>query len=454
MKNSIKSMALAAILAALFCGSALALDGNWRGKLSMGWVKVPMVFHFSGNADGTTSCTIDVPSQGATGIPATVIANAPDSLTVDCKVLGAVFKAKATEKTIAGNFSQRGITIPLTLTPDAPTEERRPQTPKPPFPYVVIDTEFAVHDGTFISGTMYIPRPEAGDGQKVPAVVMVTGSGPQNRDEELFEHKPFAVIADFLARNGVASFRYDDRGTGKSGGDFAKSPTYTFKDDARSAVKMMCEFPGIGRVGVLGHSEGGTIAFMLAGEKEADFIVSLAGMAVSGKETLLAQNARSLEKSGITGEAKDGSLRLIGLLFDEMSAQARTGENKPLDADSIAKANGIVVPEAIMASLSNVEKGRSPWFDTFVGLDPSASLSKITCPVLAINGDKDTQVDAQSNLAAVKKHCPKAEIRLMPGLNHLMQHADTGDASEYGEIRETISPEVLQIILEFIKKQK
>lgn len=437
-----------AIMTLFLCNDACALKGTWRGKLVVGRTELPLVFHFSENAAGQTECTLDSPLQGAKGIPAIVKLCSTDSVALECRTIGASFNGNISNGQISGKFAQSGMVFPMTLTPDAPLEERRPQTPKPPFPYTVVDTFFVAPDGARLSATLTFPAESKN--KKVPAVVMVTGSGPQNRDEELLEHKPFAVIADYLARNGVASLRYDDRGTGKSSGDFQRGTTYIFKDDAKSAIDFLRKFKGIGEVGVLGHSEGGTIAFLLGGEKQPDFIISLAGVAVSGKEILMKQNIRSLEQAGITGKDKENCVALLGLLFDAMAEQGRNGVLASINPDSLAKANGIDVPAMIMPSLRAARKVRTPWFDTFLTINPRESLSKIECALLAINGDKDTQVEAETNLAVIKELVPKAVIRKMPSLNHLMQQATTGEVSEYGEIRETISPEVLKMILEFI----
>lgn len=452
MKNFIRLSGLTAILVVLFCADALALTGGWRGNLTLGEMKIPLVFNFSENGKGETSCTMDSPSQGAKGIPVTVMLCTSDSISLECKAIGAIFNGNVSNDTIVGKFVQRGFSFPMTLTQDAPLAERRPQTPQPPYPYIVKDTVFMAPDGVALSGTLSIPLLKKN--QTVPAVVMVTGSGPQNRDEEMLEHKPFAVIADYLARNGVASLRYDDRGSGKSKGDFVKSTTYTFKDDAKSGIEFMRTIPGIGKTGVLGHSEGGTIAFMLGGENVPDFIISLAGLAVPGKDALLAQNARALDKSGITGKDKENSLALINCLFDEMAEQGKAGISTPINPDSLAKAHGIEVPQEIFSTLRATQKLRTSWFDILLGINPEEDIANIKCPLLAINGDKDTQVEAVPNLAVISKNCPKAEIRMMPSLNHMLQHALTGDTAEYDEIRETISPEVLEIILEFITKQR
>lgn len=452
MKNFIRLSGLVVFMAVMFCAEAFALNGGWRGELALGEMRIPLVFNFVENGAGETSCTMDSPSQGAKGIPVTVVLCTSDSISLECNSIGARFNGNISKETIEGKFVQHGFTFPMTLKPDAPLQERRPQTPQPPYPYIVKDTVFMAPDGVALSGTISMPVLEKN--QTVPAVVMVTGSGPQNRDEEMLDHKPFAVIADYLARNGVASLRYDDRGTGKSKGDFVKSTTYTFKDDAKSGIEFMRMVPGIGKTGVLGHSEGGTIAFMLGAENVPDFIISLAGLAVPGKDGLVAQNARSLDKSGITGKDKENSLALISCLFDEMAEQGKAGISTPIDPDSLAKAHGIVVPQEVLSTLKSTQKIRTSWFDILLGIDPEEDIASIKCPLLAINGDKDTQVEAEPNLAVIKKNCPKAEIRMMPSLNHLMQHAQTGDMAEYNEIRETISPEVLEIILEFIKRSK
>ena len=451
MKNFIRLYGLVAVMTVLFCVDALALDGAWRGELAIGEMKIPLVFNFAENGAGETSCSIDSPSQGAKEIPVRVVLCTSDSISLECNSIGVKFNGNISDDTIVGKFVQRGFTFPMTLKPDTPLQERRPQTPQPPYPYIVKDTVFMAPDGVELCGTLSIPLPEKNG--TVPAVVMVTGSGPQNRDEELYEHKPFAVIADYLARNGVASLRYDDRGTGKSKGDFLKGTTYTFKDDAKSGIEFMRTIPGIGKTGVIGHSEGGAIAFMLGAENVPDFIVSLAGMAVPGKDALMAQNARYLDKSGITGKDKENCLALISSLFEEMAAQGKAGVSTPIDSDSIAKVQGIEVPQEILSTLKSTQKIRSSWFDILLGINPAEDIACIKCPMLAINGDKDTQVEAEPNLAVIKENCPSAEIRMMPSLNHMMQHAQTGDMTEYNEIRETISPEVLEIILEFIKNQ-
>lgn len=446
MKRYHRMLALVMILLTVF--NVSALTGSWRGRLSLGTMSLPLVFNFSEDASGQIQCTIDSPSQGATGIPASVELCTADSVSVSCGVIGASYEARIESTMLKGTFRQRGYSFPLDLEPDSPAEERRPQTPKPPFPYSVTDTVFTAPDGAVMSASLTMPADI--HGTKVPAVVMVTGSGPQNRDEELFEHKPFAVIADYLARHGIASLRYDDRGTGKSGGDFVQATTHTFADDAKAAVTLLRSLPNVGKVGILGHSEGGTIAFMLASESVSDFIITLAGMAESAKKTLMDQNSHALDLSGIKGEDKEQALRMIELVFDEMKSKITASDSSPIDIDSLLSTSGLKVNPAIVSSLKSTQNTRTSWFDAFLMLKPGEYLEKVKCPVLALNGDKDTQVSAEANLTLIKEKIPQADTRVMSGLNHMMQHANTGEVSEYAEIRETISPEVLEIISDFI----
>lgn len=428
--------------------NAYGFSGSWRGELNLGQVKLPLNFNFSETESGETQCTMDSPSQGAKGIATEVVYCSADSIALTCKAIGASYTGKLFGGVIKGHFEQRGFAFPLDLTPAAPLEVRRPQTPKPPFPYSIVDTTFTASDGSLMSATLTIPL--TADSRKMPAVVMVTGSGPQNRDEEYCDHKPFAVIADHLARNGIASLRYDDRGTGKSAGNFITSTTHTFKNDAISGLDFLRSISCIGNVGVLGHSEGGTIAFMAGAEGKTDFIVSLAGMAESGKETLMRQNSNSLDKMGLSYTDKANSLKLIEMVFDTIIGQAQRGATAPIDIDSLAAENNLQVPEQILQSLKMTQSKRAPWFDVFLTIDPREYLEKVKCPTLAINGEKDKQV-SPDNLDVIKGFVTQAKTILMPGLNHLMQHAVTGETTEYDEIHETISPEVLDIIVRFIK---
>lgn len=429
--------------------NADAITGKWRGDIKMGFTKLPLVFDFT-NSEVEKKATMDSPNQNVNNIPLEVSFSSADSISLTCNMINATYTGNLKNGVIKGTYTQNGYKLPLTLKPEKDISERRPQTPKAPYPYISKDTVFTSTDGTELAGTLVIPYDAQSKG--CPIVIMLTGSGPQNRDEEMFEHRPFAVIADYLARNGIASFRFDDRGTAASKGDFTAATIPTFVEDAKSAFRFVKGLSGFGKAGLLGHSEGGTIAVLIANDVKPDFIVSLAGMVVPAKETMLAQNVHSLEKLGITGKQKEDSEKFISLLFDTIIGQYHSGTTSTIDVEKLCKENSFDVPPMVYESIKRNNAARNGYFDSLVSLDPTVSLKKIKCPVLAINGTKDTQVDASANLGAFSKYVKKAEIKSMNGLNHLMQHARSGEVSEYGDITETISPEVLDLISNFILK--
>lgn len=292
--------------------------------------------------------------------------------------------------------------------------------------------------GFRFGGTLCTPANCTSD---TPVVLLVTGSGQQNRNEELFGHRPFAVIADALARNGIASLRYDDRGWGDKSTDFSRFTTDDFKQDAAAALQLLRQ--RFRRVGIVGHSEGGTIALMLAAEGKADFIVSLAGMAASGRETLLQQNRLALQAAGVAPNMIENYCKPIAKALDALAAGKTVEEISDADVPNEMKP---VFRKTLL-------QGNSPYMRHFLTLSPSAILPKIKCPVLALNGTKDTQVDCTQNLTTLEKglsNC-RHDIKKVEGVNHLFQHCKTGIVMEYQQIEETMAPEVLEIITEWIK---
>ena len=409
-----------------------AQTGAWTGKLKVSGVELALIFNI-----GEESATLDVPDQGAKDIPVEVSRDAVGGITLNVPAINASFKGLWAGKVIAGTFTQHGMSFPMTLTPGAPVV-RRPQTPVGPFPYATEEVSFTNGDAV-LKGTLTMP---ADCDRKTPVLVMVTGSGLQNRDEELFGHKPFAVIADAFARAGIATLRYDDRGFGESTGDVVLCTTEDLKNDALAGVKLLRD--RFERVGVIGHSEGGTIALMLAGERQVDFAVSLAGMIVSGAETLLAQNRRAFESAGLPESEVEAFARLLSDTFTAIRTRAPLPSADNYDiTDTLRKNYAAALPSF-----------RTPYMEFFLGLDLSASLSGITCPVMALNGTKDTQVQCDRNIAALEAGLPsnsRSVIRAEDGLNHLFQHCVTGEVSEYKSIEETFSPEVLSEMIAWIK---
>lgn len=409
-----------------------AQTGAWTGKLKVSGVELALIFNI-----GEESATLDVPDQGAKDIPVEVSRDAVGGITLNVPAINASFKGLWAGKVIAGTFTQHGMSFPMTLTPGAPVV-RRPQTPVGPFPYATEEVSFTNGDAV-LKGTLTLPD---NCDRKTPVLIMVTGSGLQNRDEELFGHKPFAVIADAFARAGIATLRYDDRGFGESTGDVVLCTTGDLKNDALAGVKLLRD--RFERVGVIGHSEGGTIALMLAGERQVDFAVSLAGMIVSGAETLLAQNRRAFESAGLPESEVEAFARLLSDTFTAIRTRAPLPSADNYDiTDALRKNYAAALPSF-----------RTPYMEFFLGLDLSASLSGITCPVMALNGIKDTQVQCDRNIAALEAGLPsnsRSVIRAEDGLNHLFQHCVTGEVSEYKNIEETFSPEVLSEMIAWIK---
>ncbi len=409
-----------------------AQTGAWTGKLKVSGVELALIFNI-----GEESATLDVPDQGAKDIPVEVSRDAVGGITLNVPAINASFKGLWAGKVIAGTFTQHGMSFPMTLTPGAPVV-RRPQTPVGPFPYTTEEVSFTNGDAV-LKGTLTLPE---NCDRKTPVLIMVTGSGLQNRDEEMFSHKPFAVIADAFARAGIATLRYDDRGFGESTGDVVLCTTEDLKNDALAGVKLLRD--RFERVGVIGHSEGGTIALMLAGERQVDFAVSLAGMIVSGAETLLAQNRRAFESAGLPESEVEAFARLLSDTFTAIRTRAPLPSADNYDiTDALRKNYAAALPSF-----------RTPYMEFFLGLDLSASLSGITCPVMALNGTKDTQVQCDRNIAALEAGLPsnsRSVIRAEDGLNHLFQHCVTGEVSEYKSIEETFSPEVLSEMIAWIK---
>ena len=400
------------------------LKGAWTGKLNVYGNELTLVFHFNGE-----DCTLDSPDQGVKGVPAK-LERTITGIKVAVPSINASYEGVNMGESIMGTFKQHGQSFPLTIKPGL-LKRNRPQTPAMPYPYQTQEVSFNNGDA-ILKGTLVIPENAS---RQTPVMLMVTGSGLQNRDEEIFEHKPFAVIADALARAGIATLRYDDRGFGESTGDIVNCTTEDLKNDAFAGVQLLRS--RFDKVGVIGHSEGGTIALMLAAEKKVDFIVSLAGMAVSGKETLLWQNRLALAAANIPSETIDVYCNALDEVFDAC-----------ISGTAMPSTTQYNLPTSLAQNLTVVTKQlQTPYMKQFLTLDSRPLLGNITCPVLALNGTKDTQVEPDSNLGALRSGLQKNaknKLEAIEGVNHLFQHCKTGMATEYGNIEETIAPEVLE----------
>lgn len=415
--------------------NANAQTGIWSGKLDVQGRELSLVFNLDGDKP-----TMDSPDQGVSGLAAQVERGMEGKIIIKVPSLAISYEGKWQENKIVGTFNQMNVSLPLMLTPGK-DKPNRPQTPVGPFPYKTEEVSFANGD-YILSGTLTLPD---GYSRKTPVLLMVTGSGQQNRDEELFEHKPFAVIADALARAGIVTLRYDDRGFGDSSAKPMEWTTEDFKLDALAGLKLLRS--RFDKVGVLGHSEGGTIAMMIAAENKADYIISLAGMAISGAETLLWQNRIVLKGLGFTDEQVDSYCKMLETAFDVRVNGGRMPN--PDDYD---------IPEPLMQNYwAVVAQIQMPYMIHFLSLDARSILGNVTCPVLALNGSKDNQVDNESNLSAIRNGLPtnpKKHIETIEGINHLFQHCKTGQITEYRTIEETFAPEVLEIIIKWMSDFK
>lgn len=437
---------------------AQTIEGSWNGKLDAGIAELSIVFNFSKGNDGKTQSTMDSPEQGAKGIPVNVEYVSADSLAVAIPSIMARYSGSVTDGRIDGTFAQSGMNFKLVLSPGT-VELKRPQTPKPPFPYPIEEVTFTnPEDGTVLSGTLTMPQMVL-LGQRVPAVVMVTGSGQQNRDEEIFGHKPFYVIADMFARYGVATLRYDDRGVDRSTGNAAEATTMTNMHDAMAGIDFLHKDGRFGRIGMVGHSEGGTIAFMSASEypDKLDFIVSMAGAAVRGDSIIVSQNRAALEYAGMPQADINSYCLLLDKVLEYRVEHGSILTDGTSVIDSLAESENVSLPVPALQNLSKVLTSPSPWMDQFLSLDPQKYIPNVKCPVLAINGSLDKQVDAKTNLGAIRRLLPKNEesvIKEYPSMNHLFQHCKSGDVAEYAAIEETMSYEVREEMAFWILRLK
>lgn len=439
----------------------------WEGKLKISAISLRLVLRVYKNEDGTFGAFMDSPDQSANNIPVGTVTLTDDSLNFSVPSIRGSYAGKLEKDSMVavGKWTQMNMSLPLNLKKvEKLTELKRPQTPRPPFPYKSDDVTFDNPAANIqLAGTLTIPKGEG----KFPAVVMVTGSGPQDRDETLFNHKPFFVIADYLTRNGIAVLRYDDRGFGKSKGNFAAATSADFTTDAISAVeylKTRGEIDG-NKIGIIGHSEGGMIAPMAAvNSDDVAFIVLIAGPGLTGENILKLQTELILKAEGTDSAKAAKSVKenteaydIVVSSPDSLTAYKLLEElyKKNLESLPDSEKNKQEYSEAMFERTAKTLL--SPWFRYFLKYDPIPVLEKVKIPVLALNGSKDLQVPPKEDLRGIEDALKKGGNKNfktveLPGLNHLFQHAKTGAPTEYGNIEETFAPEALKIIGDWIKE--
>ena len=439
----LRLLTLAATLATVLCVSASSpAEGWWKGMLMQ---RLPLVIHITASPSDPQQLAAMVysPMQTADSFPAARVEFADSLLTLSLPALNASFSGRLTEgPAIDGTFTQ-GMQLPLRLTPGSPDDilPARPQTPQPPFFYLTEDITFLTPDSITIGGTIAAPftRPAG-------ALVLVSGSGAQNRDEEIYRHKPFAVIADYLARMGWATLRCDDRGVGSTSPGRPDDTTITYAGDAMAAVgELRRRFPGI-PVGILGHSEGGTIALYNAARHpdEIDLAISLAGMAINGRDLMIRQNEMLAEHAGQPQSPESHALMVK--VFDAIREPGTPAQV----AARIDSLYACIEPDSTRRA-PTVAAMSTPWYIGFIRLDPSQWLADIKAPVLAIAGSWDLQVEAEPNLRAIADALPQARTELLPDLNHMLQESPSRQQSfGYATITQTISPLALRTIASFL----
>ncbi len=461
MRTAIRSQLLLVFAAALW--GQPGIEGTWQGTLELGAASLRLGIHISRNPQGILTSTLDSIDQGAMGLPVKETTFTDRKVHLDMPDLHATYEGTLSGDgaEIAGTFTQGGP-VPLTLKRvDKIATLNRPQNPKPPYPYDAVDATYENKTGIKLAGTLTLPR---GQGP-FPAAVMITGSGPQDRDETLFQHKPFWVIADYLTRRGIAVLRVDDRGVGKSAGSSSAATLDDMALDALAGVAFLKSRKEIDprHIGAIGHSEGGIVGPIAAAQSaDVAFVVMLAGTGVDGAHVMYRQAELANRLAGAGDDAIAMNRKIQELIFDAMRsepdnqaalAKMRAGWGKMKSDSSEADRQQMGAADAALEG--QFRSMLSPEMRSFILYDPAAALGKVKVPVLALNGSRDFQVDPAQNLPAIKSALAAGGNRdftatELPGLNHLFQKCNQCTASEYGTLEETFSPTALEVMGDWI----
>lgn len=444
------------------------IKGIWQGVLKVSGAELRIVFKISKKPDATLTATMDNPDQGVEDLPVEEITFENGNLRLEVKSIMGVFEGKIKEDflTIEGVWKQSGLTLQLVLkrVEEAP-EVSRPQEPKKPYPY---DEEEVVYEnkkaGIKLAGTLTLPRTEG----PFRAVLLISGSGAQDRNEMVFGHRPFLVLADYLTRRGIAVLRVDDRGVGGSTGNVSQATSEDFAEDVLTGIEYLRNHKEVNpkKIGLIGHSEGGIIAPIVATQSpDVAFIVLMAGSGLVGEEILYLQGALIRKAEGKSDEeiAEGRALqeRIFAVIKEEKDSTTAKTKLRELYAEAFEELSE-EAKKAIGDTEAHIEariqKVLSPWLRYFLTYDPKPTLMKVKCPVLAIIGEKDLQVPPKENLQAIEEALKAGgnehyTIKELAGLNHMFQTAETGLISEYAKIEETVSPTALKVIGDWILEQ-
>ena len=437
------------------------ITGSWSGELEIMGNQLPLVFHISQN-DTAWITKMDSPAQHAFGLPTTKTIFSKNRVEIVASGLGIFYQGRLHGDTITGTFNQGGIPFPLTLTRDESAQLKRPQEPVPPFEYLTENITFPnKNDKINLAATVTLPK-TAG---KYPAVILIAGSGANDRDETIFGHKPFWVIADFLTQNGFIVLRYDKRGVGESEGSFATATTKHFAEDAASAITYLKSREDVDKsaIGLIGHSEGGIIAPMIASEnQDVSFIVLLAGMGVKGIDLILDQNETLMTEQQMEPENIVTLRKANRDILETLTQWKNSEHDKTLLRDQLSLMWDKMPLLTRLKSnkeqfiRTNFNAMIAPWYKNFLIINPTDYLQKVQCPVLIVNGEKDSQVLFYKNIPAIRSALERGgnkqfTVKTYPHLNHLFQECKTGSVDEYAEIEQTVSPQLLEDMLQWMK---
>lgn len=439
------------------------LLASWEGKLEQ--AGLTLVFHFEKDNTGTFHAKMDSPDQGAFGIKMDQVTLTEKTVFTELKQFGLSYQGTLiNDSTIEGTLTQ-GAAFPFKLrrmSSAKVTVKEKPQTPLPPFPYATEEVTFnSTAPEVTLSGTLTKP---VGNASSFPAIILISGSGPQNRDEQIGNHKPFAVIADYFTRNGYLVLRYDDRGVGKSTGKFSGATSADFAKDVEGALHFLMNRSDVNKkqVGLIGHSEGGMIAPMVAStRKDVAFIILLAGPGIPVQELMVEQNIALFRNAGIDSVQAN----LYGNMYRKITQTILNGKDsvkvqQQLTAliqqhvsgmdKSFVNLLNLQTPTNVEAYAKNMaEEMNDSWMRYFLQHDPQPVLKKVRAHILALNGEKDIQVLANSNISGIEKSLKKGvalsyKTRILPGLNHLFQHCASCSVQEYLQLEETFSEQTLK----------
>lgn len=442
------------------------ITGQWNGVLKVQGTQLRIVFNVMQTENGF-SATMDSPDQGVKGIPVTNTTFEDPKIKFEVANARIEYKGELKSGEIIGTFKQGGQEFPMNLSRESIENEpiKRPQEPIKPYPYHSEDVAIKNTNANIsLSGTLTLPKKDG----IFPVVILITGSGPQNRDEELLGHKPFLIISDYLTRNGIAVLRYDDRGVGQSTGDFKTATSADFATDVESAIAYLKTRAEIdkNKIGLIGHSEGGLIAPIVASKsKDVSFIVLLAGTGIQGDKLLLLQQELIAKTNGVSEteieKTRQNNIEVFEMIVGSNDHQKLKTDltkliNELLDSEPNAEIPNSMEKEEFVSM--QVNQISSPWMVYFMKFNPATTLERVTCPVLALNGEKDLQVPSKENLSAIKNALTKGgnknvTTKTFPNLNHLFQECETGSPNEYATIEQTFSPIVLDEITKWIKTQ-